>query len=95
MKVTKNDVEHVADLARLRFNEEDLGRFTEQMNEILTYMEKLNELDTSDVPPTTHAMALSNVFREDLILESLDEESALANAPQAAKGSFQVPRIIE
>jgi aspartyl-tRNA(Asn)/glutamyl-tRNA(Gln) amidotransferase subunit C len=95
MKVTKKDVEHVADLARLRFDEETLELLTEQMNDILTYMETLNELDTSEVPPTTHAMALNNVFREDLIRESLDEESALANAPQAAKGSFQVPRIID
>lgn len=95
MKIRSSDVEHVAELARLRFDEEELERFTKQMNDILTFMEKLNELDTLHVPPTTHAMDLSNVFRQDRTRESLPQEDALANAPRSAQGSFQVPRVIE
>jgi aspartyl-tRNA(Asn)/glutamyl-tRNA(Gln) amidotransferase subunit C len=95
MKISKKDVEHVAHLARLRFEEEELGRFTSQMNDILGYMDQLNELDTSHVEPTTHAMELCNVFREDRVRQSLDVERALANAPHGVGGSFQVPRVIE
>jgi aspartyl-tRNA(Asn)/glutamyl-tRNA(Gln) amidotransferase subunit C len=95
MKITREDVEHVARLARLRFEEEELDRFTLQMNDILTYVEQLNELDTAHVEPTTHAMELFNVFREDEVKESIPEEAALANAPQRAGGSFRVPRVIE
>jgi aspartyl-tRNA(Asn)/glutamyl-tRNA(Gln) amidotransferase subunit C len=95
MKITKADVEHVAHLARLSFDEAELEQFTHQLNDILVYMEQLNELDTSAVEPITHAMDLANVFREDRVCESLHVEQALANAPQSARGSFQVPRIIE
>jgi aspartyl-tRNA(Asn)/glutamyl-tRNA(Gln) amidotransferase subunit C len=95
MKIRREDVEHVAELARLHFEPEEVERFIYQLNDILTYMDRLSELDTSQVPPTTHAMDLSNVFREDLVEESLEAERTLANAPRASRGSFQVPRIIE
>jgi len=95
MKIGKEDVEHVAHLARLQFGEEELARFTLQMNAILTYMDQLNELDTSQVEPTTHAMELFNVFRKDLVIESISLEKAMANAPQREGPSFQVPKIIE
>jgi aspartyl-tRNA(Asn)/glutamyl-tRNA(Gln) amidotransferase subunit C len=95
MKITKADVEHVARLARLHFGEEELERFTSQMDAILTYMDQLNELDTSHVEPTTHAMDLFNVFREDHVTESIGAEKALANAPHRLGVSFQVPRVIE
>jgi len=95
MKISRADVEHVALLARLHFDEAELERFTLQLNAILSHMEKLNELDTSDVESTTHAMELFNVFREDEVKESIGEESALANAPHRVGGSFQVPRVIE
>jgi len=95
MKISRKDVAHVAQLARLHFEDEDLDRFTHQLNDILAYVEQLNELDTSEVAPTTHAMALLNVFREDTARESLPVNRALSNAPQPSKGCFQVPRIIE
>jgi aspartyl-tRNA(Asn)/glutamyl-tRNA(Gln) amidotransferase subunit C len=95
MKISREDVEYVAHLARLRFEEEELERFTLQLNDILNYMEQLSELDIKDVTPTFHAMDLYNVFREDEVLESLGAETALNNAPQSARGSFQVPRVIE
>lgn len=95
MKISREAVAHVAQLARLHFEDMELDRFTQQLNEILSFVEKLNELNTAEVPPTTHFMAIENVFREDVVSESFSAENVLANAPQPSKGSFQVPRIIE
>ena len=95
MKITRQEVEHVANLARLRFKEVEMERFTHQLNVILAYIDKLNELDTSGVEPTYHVLDLVNVFREDEIQPSLPKEIALANAPERADGFFKVPRIVE
>jgi aspartyl-tRNA(Asn)/glutamyl-tRNA(Gln) amidotransferase subunit C len=95
MKISRDEVKHVANLARLRFDEGELEKFTDQLNAILTYIDKLNELDTSEVEPTYHVLDLVNVFREDQVQPSLPREAALANAPERADGFFQVPRIIE
>ena len=95
MIVGKEDIRHVADLARLALSEEELEQYTMQMNDLLQYVEKLNALDTKEVVPSSHAMELSNVFREDVVMESLKPEEALANAPSSARDSFRVPRIIE
>ena len=95
MKISRDEVKHVANLARLRFDEGELEKFTDQLNVILTYIDKLNELDTSEVEPTYHVLDLVNVFREDQVQPSLPREAALANAPEHADGFFQVPRIIE
>lgn len=94
MKINKPEVVHVAKLARLSFTEEEIELFTEQLNQILLYMEKLNELDTTEVKPTYHALDLTNVFREDEVKPSLDTKKVLANAPQADKDMFVVPRVI-
>ncbi|MDP2992728.1 MAG: Asp-tRNA(Asn)/Glu-tRNA(Gln) amidotransferase subunit GatC [Deltaproteobacteria bacterium] len=94
MKISREDVEHVAKLARLSFSNEDIELFTNQLNRILTYMDKLNELDTAHVEPTHHALAITNAFREDAIRPSVSNEKSLANAPAKADGSFTVPRII-
>ena len=95
MKISRDEVKHVANLARFRFDEGELEKFTDQLNAILTYIDKLNELDTSEVEPTYHVLDLVNVFREDQVQPSLPREAALANAPERADGFFQVPRIIE
>ena len=95
MKITRQEVEHVATLARLRFDEVEMERFTDQLNAILAYIDKLNELDTSGVEPTYHVLELVNVFREDQIEPSLPKELALANAPERADSFFKVPRIVE
>ena len=94
MKITKAEVAHVAKLARLSFSEEEMELFTEQLNQILLYMEKLNELDTQNVKPTYHALELTNVMREDKVKSSLATEKVMANAPQADKDMFVVPRVI-
>ncbi len=93
-KISREEVRHVAQLARLELLETEEVRMTEQMNQILTYMDTLNELDTEGISPTTHAIRLQNVFRQDEVCTPLDRESALANAPETDGGSFIVPKVI-
>ncbi len=95
MKLTKIEVEHVAKLARLTVSEVEMEDFGRQLSEILTYIGKLNELDTSKVEPTSHVLDLSNVFRDDVVRESLAPEDVLANAPDRDNNHFRVPKIIE
>jgi aspartyl-tRNA(Asn)/glutamyl-tRNA(Gln) amidotransferase subunit C len=94
-KITKKEVEHIAMLARLELSEEEKGLFTNQLNAVLTYMEKLNELDTKDVEPTSHILTVQNVFKEDEVKGSLPRENALANAPDKTEEFYRVPKIIE
>ena len=89
------DIEKVARLARLELSEEEKVTFGSQLEQILTYMEQLNRLDTSGVEPTSHAIPVSNVFREDEVRPSLPQEEVLAIAPDEEDGHFKVPRIIE
>jgi|ERR1035437_1554407 aspartyl-tRNA(Asn)/glutamyl-tRNA(Gln) amidotransferase subunit C len=94
MSVTRKDVEHIAELARLKFKDEELENFTLQLNEILAYMEQLNELDTENVEPLSNPIEGSNVFREDITKPSLDREHALKNAPDKDDEFFKVPKVI-
>ncbi len=94
MSVTIKDVEHVAKLARLEFTEEEKKMFTRQLNQILEYMEKLNELDTTNVEPLSHVIDLSNVFREDRVRPSYPVEEVLKNAPAKTEKFFKVPKVI-
>ncbi|MBU4310309.1 Asp-tRNA(Asn)/Glu-tRNA(Gln) amidotransferase subunit GatC [bacterium] len=94
-KITKRDVEYVAKLARLKLSEKEKEKFTRQLDQILKYVDKLNELDTEKVKPTSHVLPLKNVFREDRVGESLKVEKVLENAPEKAKGFFKVPKVIE
>jgi aspartyl-tRNA(Asn)/glutamyl-tRNA(Gln) amidotransferase subunit C len=93
-KITRHEVRHVAKLARLELSEAEEERMTGQMNGILEYMDKLNELDTKDITPTTHAIQLENVFRPDVSNDSLDRKDSLANAPGADGVNFVVPKVI-
>jgi len=94
MKITKKEVEHVANLARLTLSDEELEVMTGQLDTILSYVDKLEELDTSNVEVTTHVFSITNAFREDLVTESLSRSESLANAPLQNGESFQVPKII-
>ncbi|OBZ16224.1 asparaginyl/glutamyl-tRNA amidotransferase subunit C [Bacillus sp. FJAT-27264] len=95
MSITVKDVQHVAKLARLQLSPEEEATFTEQMNAILQYAEKLNELNTENVKPTTHVLQVSNVMRDDVVKESLSQEEALLNAPDQEDGQFKVPAVLE
>jgi aspartyl-tRNA(Asn)/glutamyl-tRNA(Gln) amidotransferase subunit C len=87
-------VDHVVKLCRIHLADEERKKFTEQLNQILAYMDKLNELSTEDVEPTSHVVALENVLRKDESSPSLSSEKALANAPDRHGEYFKVPRII-
>lgn len=95
MKITRDEVEHVAKLARLAITEEEKERYTQQLSNILTYIEKLKELDTSKVEPTSHVLPMKNIFREDEVRPSLPREEILKNAPDRTEEFFSVPKIIE
>lgn len=94
MAVTKKDVEKIAELARLKYSDEELENFTPQMNNILSYMDKLNELDTENVKPLSHPVEQTNVFREDKLKTSISKEEALKNAPAKDANHFKVPKVI-
>ncbi len=95
MKIATEEVLYVAHLARLEFSAEEAEKFTSQMNDILLYMDKLNEVDTAGVAPLSNGTDLTNAFREDVVRESLPHDLATANAPEAREGCFVVPRIVE
>ena len=94
MKITKEEIAYVAKLARLELDEAAIDLFSGQIGDILSYFEKLNEVDTEGVPPTSHAIFLSNAFREDDLVEHLDREMALNNAPEKEDGDFLVPKVV-
>lgn len=94
-KISKQEVLHVAHLARLSFDEAETEKFTAQLNDILLYIDKLAEVDTTGVAPVTHAIARKNAFRKDEVAVSLPQEASLANAPEARGGCFVVPKVIE
>ena len=94
MKITKEEVLHVAELARLDIDAASIDKFAAQIGEILAYVETLSQADTEGVKPTTHAIFMHNAFREDEPSEHLDRESALANAPEQENGTFMVPKVI-
>ena len=94
MKITREEVEHVAKLGRLELTAEELETFGRQLSDVLTYIEKLNQLDTSKVEPMSHAVDLTNVFREDATGESLPVDEALGNAPERDGGFFKVPKVL-
>ncbi|MCG6924575.1 MAG: Asp-tRNA(Asn)/Glu-tRNA(Gln) amidotransferase subunit GatC [Acidobacteria bacterium] len=92
-RVTVETVDHVARLAHLSLTEEERETFARQLDQILAYAESIQELDTGDVPPMSHALA-GGRFRADVPHEGLDREALLASAPDSAEGLFRVPRVI-
>jgi len=94
MKINADQVRHVAQLARLEIEAEAVEKLAGQLAMILAYVDKLGEVDTRDVPPTSHAIARTNAFREDVPHDHLPREAALKNAPSKEDGSFVVPKVI-
>jgi aspartyl-tRNA(Asn)/glutamyl-tRNA(Gln) amidotransferase subunit C len=95
MRISKEEIEHIASLARLYLSEEEKDLFGSQLSSVLDYMEKLNELDTKDIEPTSHVLPLSNVMRDDIPSPSIPKEDALLNAPDRTNKFYRVPKIIE
>ena len=94
MNISKEEVAKVAHLARLDLSEQEVEAITGQLDRILGYVAKLNEIDTTDVMPTTHALAVHNAFRDDVVHPSLPRQEALANGPRQNGEAFVVPRVI-
>ncbi len=92
-KFTEKDTEHVAMLARIALTPEEIKAFTQQLNNILDYFKKLEEIDTSAVEPTYHILDLKNVTRPDKVTPSLPLDEALANAPKKQDNYFKAPKI--
>ncbi|MEK7851489.1 MAG: Asp-tRNA(Asn)/Glu-tRNA(Gln) amidotransferase subunit GatC [Deltaproteobacteria bacterium] len=95
MALTKKEVEHVANLARLELAEGEAETLTGQLGSILSYVEKLKHLNTDGIEPTSHVIPMNNVFREDDIIGPLGQIRALSNAPDKADGCFKVPKVVE
>jgi aspartyl-tRNA(Asn)/glutamyl-tRNA(Gln) amidotransferase subunit C len=95
MKVTRETIEYVAGLARLNLTPEEEARLTTDMESIISYVDKLNELDTEGIEPMEHVIPIRNVLREDVAEKSYDREKILANAPSGEDGCFKVPKVVE
>ncbi len=95
MKVSAEDVKYIAQLSRLTVPESDLEKFTEQFNQILSYADILQQIDTTGIEPTPYVLPISNAFREDVAKEGVSHEDALLNAPAVHNDGFKVPRVIE
>lgn len=93
--ITKEQVEHMAHLARLEIKEEEISTYAEKLESIVTLVEKLSNVDTENVKPTYHVLDLVNVFREDIAKEGLNREEVLKNSYEQESGQFKVPTIIE
>jgi aspartyl-tRNA(Asn)/glutamyl-tRNA(Gln) amidotransferase subunit C len=94
MKITKDEVLYVADLARLDLDAEMIDKFAGQIGTILDYVGNLNEVDTDGIRPTSHAISLTNAFREDEPNEHLERDQVLKNAPEKEGGNFIVPKVV-
>jgi aspartyl-tRNA(Asn)/glutamyl-tRNA(Gln) amidotransferase subunit C len=95
MALSREQVLHIAELARLKLSDEETDLFVEQLSAVLAYAEQLNDLDTDAIPPTAQVLALSNILREDEIGPCLTPDEALANAPRRRNDYFQVRAILE
>ena len=95
MHLTQEEVRHVAELAKLRLTEAEVQQYAEQLSAILDYAERIQEVDTSSVPPTPYVLGLTNVMREDEAQPGLDNQTALGNAADRANGFFRVRAVFE
>jgi len=95
MSVSREEVQHIADLARLEFSETEEQKMADELSAILDYVGKLNELDTSGVDPMSHVLDVTNVERPDEVEARIDRDQALENAPDTDGSSFRVPKVIE
>jgi aspartyl-tRNA(Asn)/glutamyl-tRNA(Gln) amidotransferase subunit C len=92
--ISRDEVAHLAKLARLAVTDDELDVFAGQLDQILDSVAKVSEVAAADVPPTSHAVPLTNVFRQDVVVPGLTQQQALAGAPSAEDGRFRVPRIL-
>lgn len=95
MKVTEEEVKHISGLARLKFNDDEIQKYTKDLGEIAEFVEKLNEVNVEGVSPTAHILDIKNVFRKDDLKESYNREELFRNAPSFEAGCISVPKVVE
>ncbi|KPK96706.1 MAG: glutamyl-tRNA amidotransferase [Omnitrophica WOR_2 bacterium SM23_72] len=95
MAIDKNTVKYVAHLARIRLTDKELSVLSSQLEDIVTFIDKLKELDVTKVKPTSHILPVNNVFRKDKPIKSLNVKEALGNAPAQRDGFFTAPKVLE
>lgn len=94
MVIRIKDVEYVAKLAKLKLSQEEKKKFQKELDKVIRYIDQLNQVDTENVPPTSHVVPMQNVLREDKVKPSLTQDEALSNAPDKKDGHFRVPKVI-
>lgn len=94
MSISREDIMNVAELARLSLDDALVDKLVDQIGDILNYVDTLEKVDTQGIPPTNHALSLTNAFRDDVVKDSPGTEAALANAPVKEDGCFVVPKIV-
>ena len=94
-KVTTEEVKHIANLAMLKLNDEEVSKLSNELETITGFVDKLKELDVSDINPTAHVLDIKNVFRKDEVFYSYDREEMLRNAPEKTAGCISVPKVVE
>lgn len=95
MKVSEEEVRHIAALARLKFTDEEVTKYTKDLAGIVEFAEQLNEVDVTDIKPTAHILDIHNVFRKDDMRDSYNREKLLQNAPTKVAGCISVPKVVE
>jgi len=94
-EISLDEVKKIAKLSRLKITEEEAALFSVQLSDVLKYAEKINEINTDDVPPTSHSIEMKNALRPDEIKPSFERDTIMKNAPAPEKGFYKVPKIIE
>lgn len=93
--ISREEVAHLARLSRLAVTEQELDRFAGQLDVILQSVARIGDVAAEDIPPTSHSVPLTNIYRDDVVRPSLTQEEALSGAPDSAEGRFRVPRILD
>ena len=94
MPIGIEEVEHLAELAKLKLSQTEKKKFARELDQIIQYIDQLKEVDIANIPPTSHVFPMENVLREDKVEPSLSQQQALANAPDKKDGYFRVPKVI-
>lgn len=95
MKISKEEVKHIASLARLKLNDEEVDKYARDLGDIASFVEKLNEVDVTGIEPTAHILDMKNIFRKDELQDSYNREEILRNAPSKEAGCISVPKVVE
>jgi len=95
MNISVEDIKHLIRLSKLHFDQDEIGYYLQDLNKIIEYVNKLSEIDLEDITPTTHILPINNVFREDVVIQSMAISEIFKNAPDSQEDCFHVPQVVE